>query len=153
MDPRVTTTRLRSGIGDERSVSLRRELDGTAFGLTQIVLRPGQRNRIHRHRLQEEVYLVLEGLLTLFIEGEALELGAGELVRVPPDVRRQLVNRGPVRLVLLAIGGVNEHVTRDGEAFRAWEDSDPVFPLDLPLPDDVPAAQIAPRDESVSSTG
>jgi hypothetical protein len=60
------------------------------------------------------------------------------------------MDRGSQRV---AAARVNEHVTRDGEAFRAWEDSDPVFPLDLPLPDDVPDAQMAPRDESVSSTG
>ena len=34
---------------DERFVSLRRELGVTSFGLNQILLRPGQRGRIHRH--------------------------------------------------------------------------------------------------------
>jgi len=36
-----------------------------------IVLQPGQRGRIHAHDTQEEVYLVLEGVLTLLIEGES----------------------------------------------------------------------------------
>jgi uncharacterized cupin superfamily protein len=42
----------------ERFVSLRRALGVTSFGLNQIMLEPGQRGRIHRHREQEEVYLV-----------------------------------------------------------------------------------------------
>ena len=116
---------------------LRRELEGSAFGLTQIVLGPGQRNRIHRHRLQEEVYLVLEGALTLLVEEEPLRLCVGDLARVPADLRRQLVNGDHDRVVVLAIGGVNEHVTRDGEAFASWADGEPVSPLELSLPDDV----------------
>ena len=55
------------------------QLGVSTFGLNQIVLGPGQRGRIHRHRRQEEVYLVLEGTLTLFVEGEehTLERGRG----------------------------------------------------------------------------
>src|SRR6476646_9299765 len=90
---------------EERFVPLRRELGVTTFGLNQIVLQPGQRGRIHRHGRQEEVYLVLEGVLTLVVEGDESTLERGELVRVAPDLRRQLVNRGPERLALLALGG------------------------------------------------
>ena len=79
----------------ERFVPLRRQLGVSAFGLNQIALQPGERGRIHRHDRQEEVYLVLEGTLTLLVEAEETELVAGELIRVAPQVRRQLVNRGP----------------------------------------------------------
>jgi Bacterial protein of unknown function (DUF899)/Cupin domain len=41
----------------------------------------------------EKVYLVLRGTLTLLVEGNEHELVEGELVRVPPSLRRQLVNR------------------------------------------------------------
>lgn len=125
----------------ERFVPLRRQLGVTAFGLNQLVLQPGQRGRIHRHAEQEEVYLVLDGSLTLLIEGEEQTLITGELVRVAPSVRRQLLNRGPGRLVLLALGGVGEHVGRDGEAFAAWEDEHGVSPQELPLPDDLPPGE------------
>jgi uncharacterized cupin superfamily protein len=122
----------------ERFLPLRRQLGVTAFGLNQLVLQPGQRGRIHRHTAQEEVYLVLGGTLTLLIEDDEQTLGRGELVRVAPAVRRQLVNRGPDRLVLLALGGAGEHVGRDGEAFAAWEDEHGMPPQQLPLPDDLP---------------
>ena len=97
--PRSTPT------AGERFVSLRRALGVTSFGINQMVLEPRQRGRIHRHERQEEVYLVLEGTLTLLVEGEEQALERGELVRVAPAVRRQLVNRGPERLVMLALGG------------------------------------------------
>jgi uncharacterized cupin superfamily protein len=137
VEPGIARTRLDFDAA-ERFVPLRRQLGVTAFGLNQIVLQPGQRGRIHRHTAQEEVYLVLDGTLSLLIEGEEQALGPGELVRVAPTVRRQLVNRGPGRLVLLALGGAGEHAGRDGEAFAAWEDERGVSPQELPLPDDLP---------------
>ena len=106
----------------ERFLSLRRALGVSSFGINQMVLQPGQRMRIHRHRRQEEVYLVLEGVLTVAIEGDETELGRGELMRVAPEVRRQLINYGPERVLLVALGGAAEHQGRDAEAFGAWED-------------------------------
>jgi quercetin dioxygenase-like cupin family protein len=139
MDPAVTFARLEpDAVGpDNRFQRLRQELGGGAFGLNLIVLQPGQRGRIHRHARQEEVYLVLGGTLTLTIEGEERELGTGELALVPGHVRRQLVNRHPLRLELLAIGGAGSHEGRDGEAFSGWEQERGAPPQEVPLPGDV----------------
>jgi uncharacterized cupin superfamily protein len=125
----------------ERFVRLRQQLGVSTFGLNQIVLEPGQRGRIHRHQHQEEVYLVLAGTLTLFVEGEEHTLEAGSLARVAPGLRRQLVNRGPERLGLLALGGAEAHEGRDGEAFESWDATDGRPPQQTPLPDDLPAAE------------
>jgi len=122
----------------ERFVSLRRALGVTTFGINQMVLQPGQRMRIHRHERQEEVYLVLEGTLTVSIEAQETELGQGELIRVAPQVRRQLVNRGTSRVVLIALGADGEHEGRDAEAFTSWDDQTGAPPKDVPLPDDLP---------------
>jgi uncharacterized cupin superfamily protein len=126
---------------DNRFVRLRAELGVTSFGLNQIVLHPGQRGRIHAHQRQEEVYLVLEGTLSLFVEGEEATLERGELARVAPGVKRQLVNRGPGDLHLLAIGADGEHEGRDGLAYTAWDATDAVSPQEMALPDDLPAAE------------
>lgn len=136
MEDGISRTRLNPDAG-ERFVPLRRELGVSTFGLNQMVLEPGQRGRIHRHAHQEEVYLVLEGRLTLLVEREEHELGPGELVRVAPSLRRQLTNRGPGRLVLVALGGAQEHEGRDGEAFAAWEDQAGTPPQETPLPPDL----------------
>jgi len=122
----------------DRFVALRRELGVSTFGMNLMLLQPRQRMRIHRHARQEEVYLVLEGTLTLVIEGEEHTLAKGELARVAPSVRRQLVNGGPEPLALLALGGVEEHAGRDGEAFESWEDTEPKPPQEIPLPEDLP---------------
>ena len=138
MDDGIATARLDPDSG-ERFLSLRRQLGVSTFGMNQIVLEPRQRGRIHRHRHQEEVYLVLDGTLTLLVEGEEHVFEPGELVRVAPAVRRQLVNRGAERLVLLALGGATEHAGRDGEAWTDWDADGPSLPQEIPLPDDLPA--------------
>jgi mannose-6-phosphate isomerase-like protein (cupin superfamily) len=140
MDERVTRTRLDPD-SPERFVPLRRQLGVTTFGLNQLVLQPGQQGRIHRHQRQEEVYLVLEGTLSVAFAGEEVDLGPGELMRVPADVRRRLINRGPGRVVLLALGGEGEHRGRDGEAFADWSATEAVSPQELALPDDLPAGE------------
>jgi quercetin dioxygenase-like cupin family protein len=137
----TATTRLDPDSG-ERFLPLRRQLGVSSFGINQIVLQPGQRGRIHRHKNQEEVYLVLEGTLTLLIEGERTELAIGEVMRVAPQVRRQLVNRGPGRVVVIALGGAGEHVGRDGEAFGDWSDVSPVSPQELPMPPDLDPGEL-----------
>jgi uncharacterized cupin superfamily protein len=123
----------------ERFQALRRELGVTSFGMNLIVLQPRQRGRVHAHEQQEEVYLVLEGELTLALQDEEHKLGQGQLVRVGPSVRRQLVNRGPERLVLLALGGTGEHAGRDGRAWESWDDGgEGRPPQEVPLPQDLP---------------
>jgi mannose-6-phosphate isomerase-like protein (cupin superfamily) len=136
VDEGVARARLDPDAG-ERFVPLRRALGVTTFGLNQIVLEPRQRLRIHRHARQEEVYLVLEGTLTLLVEGSPEVLERGDLIRVAPSVRRQLVNRGTERLVLVALGGSTEHAGRDGEAFTGWEETEGRPPQEVPLPDDL----------------
>jgi mannose-6-phosphate isomerase-like protein (cupin superfamily) len=138
MEEGIATARLDPDVG-ERFLPLRRQLGVSTFGMNQIVLEPRQRGRIHRHRHQEEVYLVLEGALTLVIERDEHVFERGELVRVAPAVRRQLVNRGTERLVLLALGGATEHVGRDGEAWTDWDADGPSSPQEIPLPEDLPA--------------
>jgi uncharacterized cupin superfamily protein len=139
MESGIARSRLDRATG-ERFVSLRRPLGITSFGMNQLVFEPRQRGRIHRHERQEEVYLVLEGTLTLLVEREEHVLGPDEVVRVAPDLRRQLVNRGPDRVVLLALGGAGEHVSRDAEAFSSWDDQRGAPPQEVPLPEDLPPA-------------
>jgi quercetin dioxygenase-like cupin family protein len=125
--------------GDERFQTLRRELGATSLGINLIRLQPRQRGRIHRHQRQEEIYVVLDGVLTLYVEGAPHELARGQAVRVAPEERRQLVNASSDRVVLLALGATGDHAGRDGEAFESWDDTQGRPPQEVPLPDDLPA--------------
>ena len=93
------------------------------------------------------LWLALEGssrlgTLSLLVEGDERDLEQGELVRVAPDVRRQLVNRGPGRLLLLAIGGAEPHHGRDGIAHESLSDRAGRPPQEVPLPDDLPPHEL-----------
>ncbi len=124
---------------DERFQTLRRELGVSSFGINLLLLAPRERLRIHSHDHQEEVYIVLSGELTLVVERVEHVLGPRRAARVPHGVRRQLVNAGPERLVLLALGGDGEHVGRDGRAWQSWEEGGPGRPpAEVPLPEHLP---------------
>lgn len=138
MSEPFSSTRLVSTAPD-RIHRFRADLGVTTFGINQIVLEPGQRMRIHRHREQEEVFLVLAGELTIaFGPDDAHAFGVGELVRIAPQTLRRMENRGGERLSLLALGGAGpEHQPRDAEAYVEW-DGEPGTPAEVPFPPDLP---------------
>jgi mannose-6-phosphate isomerase-like protein (cupin superfamily) len=57
----------------------------------------------HRHRDQEEVYLVVRGGATVVFEDETADLREWDAVRIPPDVARTL-RAGPAGAEVLAFG-------------------------------------------------
>ena len=57
----------------------------------------------HTGDAQEEVYLVLDGSITMIADGVERTLKRGDMVRVPPDVVRMFVTRGDAATIL-AIG-------------------------------------------------
>jgi uncharacterized cupin superfamily protein len=124
----------------ERFQPLRRQFGITGFGMNLMLLQPGERGRIHAHEQQEEVYVVLEGELTLVIEGEEQPvLKSDDVARVGHAVRRQVVNAGGERLVILALGSAGQHIGRDGKAWESWdEEGDGRPPQEVPLPADLP---------------
>jgi uncharacterized cupin superfamily protein len=123
----------------ERYQSLRRSLQATNLGINVMVLAPGQRARIHAHDHQEEIYLILEGQLTLVVEGVEHVLGPDQLARVASATRRQLANAGTQRVVLIALGASGEHAGRDARAWRSWQEDGPGLPpQEVALPDDLP---------------
>lgn len=125
--------------GTEMFQTLRRELELESFGINLMVLQPGKRLRVHTHERQDEVYLVLEGTLTLMVEGEPHELGVDQLARVGPGTRRQLTNPTAAKVVILALGAAGKHEGRDGLAWSSWDEEGPGRePRDVPLPEDLP---------------
>jgi uncharacterized cupin superfamily protein len=112
----------------ERFQRLREQLGATSLGINLIVLRPGERGRIHAHAAQEEVYLVLEGELTLFLDGAEHRLVPDQLVRLGPATRRQIANESDARVVLFALSAAGGYPGRDGLAWGSWDDHGPGAP-------------------------
>lgn len=84
----------------------RQALGVTAWGMNVIELDAGTEGYPeHDHRAdgQEELYVVLEGSVVLFADGDERVLARGSMARVGPEVKRKLVTRGEGATVL-AIG-------------------------------------------------
>lgn len=88
-------------------------LDTEQLGVTLLELDPGGKGKAHDHADdgQEEVYVVVDGELTVHLGGGGetppeteLTLSAGEAVRVGPETRRQLHNHGDVRVRVVIAG-------------------------------------------------
>jgi mannose-6-phosphate isomerase-like protein (cupin superfamily) len=58
----------------------------------------------HRHKTQEELYLVISGTLQFKLDDEVIDVPSGTVVRVAPQVVRSVWNDGPadVELVIAA---------------------------------------------------
>jgi mannose-6-phosphate isomerase-like protein (cupin superfamily) len=74
----------------------------------------------HRHREQEELYLVLEGSGRAKLDDEIVELRQWDVLRIPAHVTR-CVEAGPAGMELLAFGAPNVgHVAADAEQVPNW---------------------------------
>ena len=67
----------------------------------------------HRHKTQEEVYLVLSGTLEFKLGDEVLEVPAGTAVRVAPDTVRSVWNEGPEDAALVIVSTRVDDVRED----------------------------------------
>ncbi len=69
----------------------------------------------HRHRTQEEVYMVTSGLLVFKLGDDIVEVPAGHAVRVAPGVARSVWNDGPLDAELLIVSTTIEDLRADIE--------------------------------------
>ncbi len=69
----------------------------------------------HRHRTQEEIYFVASGTLQFKLEDEVIDVPAGSVVRVAPEVVRSVWNEGPDDAVLIMCSMKNDDPDGDHE--------------------------------------
>jgi len=67
---------------------------------------PGAKGRRHRHPVQEEVFVVLDGTLSMYLgePPERVDVPAGGIVRVAPGTPLQTVNHADEDLLVYAHG-------------------------------------------------
>lgn len=101
----------------------RKHIDARDLGVSRIQLEPGTRSPVaHRHREQEEAYVVVAGEGRALLDGELLSLRRGDVVRVAPQTVRAF-EAGGEGLELIAVGGPKPE-GGDGEIVEAeWPES------------------------------
>ena len=110
-DELVWTTRPHEPDEAPRHVAELSDLAGFAHTRANIWrYEPGAKGRRHRHKNQEETFVVLAGTLTMYVGDpwERQEVPAGGLIHVEAGTPLQTVNHGDEELVLYAYGGPPE---------------------------------------------
>ena len=75
-------------------------------GVSYVRLAPGAKGVAHRHKRQEEIYVLVSGSATMKVGDDELELRPFDAVRVPPHVMRG-IKGGPDGAEVIAIGAPN----------------------------------------------
>ncbi len=105
---------------------IRQGLGVTAFGINAIVLPPHYETGVHYHEQQEETYFVHQGEVEFrFGDGSRHLLGPGGVVRVDAQTPRGMRNAGDRDAIVVAAGGKDGYVGRDGVPVDAGSQSGP----------------------------
>ena len=100
----------------------RTALGSRDLGVSHFRYAPGFRSAVgHRHREQEEAYIVVAGSGRILLDGEVVELKQWDTVRLAPETVRAF-EAGPDGMEVIAIGGPRPE-GGDGETVSAdWPD-------------------------------
>ena len=78
-----------------------------AVGFSFVRCKPGEgATYVHRHKVQEEVFIALKGDGTIILDGKRIKMPEGTIVRVGPRVWRALGNDSRRDVVFMVIGAV-----------------------------------------------
>ena len=61
---------------------------------------------VHRHRVQEEIFIALKGTGSIILDGRRHSLPQGTIIRVSPKVYRAIGNDSRRDVVFMILGGV-----------------------------------------------
>lgn len=99
----------------------RRELGLETVGVGHLKLAPGFRIPFgHRHKEQEEIYVVLAGSGRVKLDDEIVEVREGDVIRVEPDTMRNF-EAGPDGLEYVGFAAGDAEVAKtDAEMVPGW---------------------------------
>jgi quercetin dioxygenase-like cupin family protein len=97
-------------------------MSATDIGVSLWQYAPGVRPSMgHKHREQEEAYLIISGSGQILLDGEVSELRQWDLIRVSPQVVRAFA-AGPDGLQIVAVGGPKPEGGDGEQAEVSWPD-------------------------------
>ncbi len=86
---------------------LARPMGCKGVGFSFVRYRPGEGAAfVHRHRVQEEVFITLKGTGTIILDGRRIPMPEGTILRVSPQAYRALGNDSNRDVVFLIMGGI-----------------------------------------------
>src|SRR5688572_25313613 len=103
---------------------------GGKWSLVELTEMPGYHTNFHRHLHTAEAFYVLEGVLSVNLNGKTVDYPAGSYIFIPPGTIHAQGNRGklPVKVLLTMTPGGFERSFRDrSELFKTIKPNDPDF--------------------------
>lgn len=86
---------------------LSRPMGCKGVGFSFVRYKPGEgATYVHRHRVQEEVFITLKGTGSIILDGRRHSMPEGTIMRVAPQVYRALGNDSKRDVLYLILGGV-----------------------------------------------
>src|SRR3990167_1751628 len=86
---------------------LARRMNCKGVGFSLFRYTPGEGAAfVHRHRVQEEIYITLKGTGSIILDGRRHSMPEGTIVRVSPQVYRAIGNASKRDIVYLILGGI-----------------------------------------------
>ena len=86
---------------------LSRPMGCKGIGFSFVRCKPGEgATYLHRHKVQEEVFIALKGDGTIILDGKRIKMPEGTIVRVGPTVWRALGNDSKSDVVFMVLGAV-----------------------------------------------
>jgi len=86
---------------------LSRPMGCKGVGFSFVRCKPGQgATYVHRHKVQEEVFIALQGDGTIILDGKRIKMPEGTVVRVGPKVWRALGNDSKKDVVFMVLGAI-----------------------------------------------
>ncbi len=86
---------------------LARAMGCQAVGVSLMRLKPGEgASYVHRHKVQEEVFIILKGAGTILLDGRRHSMPEGTMVRVAPTGYRAMGNTSRRDVVYMVLGAI-----------------------------------------------
>lgn len=86
---------------------LSRPLGCKGVGFSFVRCKPGEgATYVHRHKVQEEVFLTVQGNGTIILDGRRIAMPEGTIVRVGPTVYRAIGNDSNKDVVYMILGAI-----------------------------------------------
>jgi mannose-6-phosphate isomerase-like protein (cupin superfamily) len=106
------------------------EATGGAWSLVELQEMPAYHTNLHRHNHTDEAFYVLDGVLTVNVDGSTADYPAGSYILIPRRTPHAQGNRGtvPARLLVTVTPAGFERSFKDRvELFRTTKPTDPDF--------------------------
>lgn len=116
-------------VGDTYTFLAESEDTGGAYSLFEFVIPPGGTNPPHIHNRENEIFYILEGELTFYLQESEMVLKPGGFLHSPKGVPHYFKNDGkvPVKTLTLAIpGGLEKFFEEVGYPVKDENESVPV---------------------------